>query len=118
VLIVDDDPDILDMMGLLLENAGYEVQTALDGARALDRLGDGVRPAIILLDLMMPVMDGWSFRDHQRRDPAIARIPVVVLTGDGHADDKARALGAEGYLRKPVELAELLAMVERYAGHP
>lgn len=113
VLIVEDDSDLADITAIVLRGAGYEPEIANNGAEALERLR--VRhPRVILLDLMMPEMNGWEFRNAQLRDPALAAIPVVVMTADGHANEKAASLGAEGYLRKPVDLDELLEKVSRY----
>ncbi|HEX9288501.1 MAG TPA: response regulator [Anaeromyxobacteraceae bacterium] len=112
VLVVDDDPDICEVIQTVLEVHGYRVLTARDGVDALEQLRAGERPSMIILDLMMPRMNGLQFRDEQTRDPALRAIPVLVLTGDGRADAKAAALGVEG-LRKPVELATLLDAVRR-----
>jgi CheY-like chemotaxis protein len=115
VLVVDDDPDICEVIQTILELHGYRVVTARDGADALAQLRAGVRPGMIILDLMMPRMSGLQFREEQTRDPALRTIPVVVLTGDGRAEAKAAALGVEG-LRKPVELGVLLDAVRRSCG--
>lgn len=113
VLIVDDDPDILEIVGLVLASAGYEVISASDGAEALGLLRSGMVPSVILLDVMMPSMNGWEFRAAQSEDPALAAVPVVLLTGDGNAAEKSQAFRASGYLKKPVDLAVLLETVER-----
>ena len=76
--------------------------------------GDELAIDLILLDMMMPVMDGWGFRRSQLEGAAFAKIPVVVLTGDGRASAKAQAVGAAGYLKKPVDLDDLLALVARH----
>ncbi len=112
VLVVDDDRDICEVIQTILELQGYEVLTARDGADALAQLRAGARPSVIILDLMMPRMNGLQFRDEQTRDPALRAIPVVVLSGDGKAEAKGAALGVQG-LRKPVELAALLDAVQR-----
>ena len=113
VLVVDDDPDICEVIETVLELNGYRVITACDGADALERLRAGVRPCLILLDLMMPKMSGFEFREEQQRDPALRGIPVMILSGDGRAEAKAVALGVEG-MRKPVELGVLLEAVARW----
>ncbi len=113
VLLVDDDRDICETIQTILELYGYRVVTAGDGAEALALLRRGVRPCLILLDLMMPRMNGMQFREEQVRDPAFRAIPVMVLTGDGKAEAKAAALGVEG-LRKPVALEVLLKTVGRF----
>ena len=113
ILVVDDDVDIRDATRLVLEHNGYRVVAASNGEEALRLLQDGPVD-LILLDMMMPVMDGWGFRRSQPDGPAFVRIPVIVLTGDGRASSKAAAIGAAGYLRKPLDLDDLLAMIARH----
>jgi len=115
VLVVDDDRDICEVIKTILELHGYRVLTARDGADALAQLRAGVHPSVIILDLMMPGMNGFQFRDEQTRDAALRTIPVVVLTGDGKAEAKGIALGVEG-LRKPVQLEDLLDALRRARG--
>jgi len=114
VLVVEDDIDVREMLGQVLQTEGYDVGLAGDGADALRRLRAERTPQVILLDLMMPVMNGWQFRDEQRRDPRLSRIPVIVLSGDNGVERKAGALGADAFLRKPVDLDALLDTVSRY----
>lgn len=114
VLLVDDDPDVRDTMSFVLESAGYDVRAAKNGFDALESLRAHAAPSLILLDLMMPIMNGWEFRAEQLRDPRLAAIPVVVVTGAGQAAEKAQSLGATDVLEKPVSLAVLLATVERF----
>jgi DNA-binding response OmpR family regulator len=109
VLVVDDDPDILDALSEILEVEGYEVQRARNGREALQRLEHGP-PDLVLLDLMMPVMDGWEFA--RSLDPD-ARPPIIVLSADRNVSVKAQEIGALGWLAKPFELSELLAVVRR-----
>lgn len=116
ILVVDDDQDIRETFCLVLQAVGYDVVTASDGAEALSRLRSTRSVGLVLLDMMMPGMNGWSFREAQRADHAIDGIPVIVVTGDGHAAEKAEALDAAGYLHKPVELSELLPTVARHLG--
>jgi CheY-like chemotaxis protein len=114
VLVVDDDQDIRETIALILESAGYNVDAAPNGAEALSVLrGGSSRPCIVLLDLMMPVMDGGQFRREQQRDPSLADIPVVVLSGDGRVETKAAELGVDAYLRKPIGIDDLLDVVAR-----
>ena len=80
VLIVEDDLDTREMLGRFLELEGYTVETAENGKRALERLGSGVGACVILLDLMMPVVDGWQFRQEQISDATLAAIPVIVVS--------------------------------------
>lgn len=98
----------------MLTDAGFEVLEAADGAEAIKLLRGGAEPGLILLDLMMPGTDGAWFREEQRREPALARFPVVVLTADARADEKSRRLEADGYLPKPVDLDDLLRTVARF----
>jgi CheY-like chemotaxis protein len=111
VLLVEDDVDIREAVSDTLEDVGYRVVSARHGREALDLLHDdgAVRPCAILLDLMMPVMDGWQFRAEQTRDPAIADIPVVALSAHGGLCD----LDATDHLRKPVQLNKLIDTLHR-----
>lgn len=113
-LVVDDDADIGEMISLVLESVGCSTVCAANGQQAMELLRGGLRPRLILLDLMMPIMNGWQFRAEQQRDPELARIPVIVLTGDDRAADKASSLAVQACLKKPVELDDLLAEVKRY----
>jgi CheY-like chemotaxis protein len=110
VLIVDDDPDLLDVTSFVIENEGMAVRTARNGEEALALLGTGRLPALVLLDLMMPVMNGWEFLAAVANDPVLRPIPVVVLTAAEHA----QVPGALEVLSKPMDLKELLRVVERY----
>lgn len=115
VMIVDDDDDIRNTLRFLLEDSGYEVLTATNGSEALQQLGAGARPSVILLDLMMPVMNGYQFAEQKRREATLADIPVVVITADGNANQKAQSIGARGHLRKPFSIDAVLREVERVA---
>jgi CheY-like chemotaxis protein len=109
VLIVEDDRDTREMLGRFLELEGFDVQTAANGELALQVLQDE-RPSVIILDLMMPVMNGWQFRVAQQSDPNLSRIPVVVVTAAGVRED-IPAINADGWLSKPVDFDRLLAMI-------
>jgi CheY-like chemotaxis protein len=111
VLVVDDDPDILDAICDILEGEGYRVARARHGVEALERV-EAEPPSIILLDLMMPVMDGWEFRRHQKEDPQMSQVPVIVLS----ALDQARAngLAPDAFLKKPLDFDRLLELVRQY----
>src|SRR4051794_19279392 len=99
ILLIEDDGDTRDAMTLVLEGVGYKVESVTNGQEALDQLRAAAPPpCLILLDLMMPVMDGWQFRDEQQRDNSLSTIPVIVVSADGNVDRKAAALGAAGYL--------------------
>jgi CheY-like chemotaxis protein len=113
VLVVDDDPDILDAISFVLDTEGYRSETATNGSDALARIREGKPPCLILLDLMMPVMNGWEFRATQLEDPALSHIPVVPMTGLGRVAQTA-SLNAPGVLEKPIDLEKLLATVVRY----
>lgn len=114
VLIVEDDADLREMMAQLLTLEGYSTETVANGRAALEYLRRGNRPNVILLDLMMPVMDGWEFRRRQRSDPELAQVPVVVLS----AIDPNRAADLEGaaFLKKPLDFDRLLALIRQYTG--
>jgi CheY-like chemotaxis protein len=116
VLIVDDDDDLQDALSESLENEGHEATCVSNGREALDYLKTGAPVCVILLDLMMPVMNGWEFRKEQLEDAVLSRIPVVIVTADGHADEKARRLSANAFLQKPLLADELLSTVERFCG--
>ncbi len=111
VLIVEDDEDLREMMAHLLTLEGFEAATAANGREALEYLQTS-RPEVILLDLMMPVMDGWEFRRQQQADPNLAPVPVIVLS----ALDQARAsnVDAAAFLKKPLDFDHLLDLVRAY----
>jgi CheY-like chemotaxis protein len=114
VLVVDDDASIREALADLLGDEGYRVTTATNGAEALTLLRPPaeLRPCVILLDLMMPVMSGTEFYAEQQRDPALARIPIVVISADGNVGLKAAAFGGE-FLSKPVRLETVLGVLDR-----
>jgi CheY-like chemotaxis protein len=114
VLIVEDDADLRDSLADLLQDEGYQVAGAANGREALSYLRKCPPPCIILLDLMMPVMNGWEFRKQQQQDPALSSIPVAIVTGVRNSADQMAALNAVGYLQKPVDLSELLETVAIY----
>jgi len=114
VLVVDDDPDILQTLGLCLSSEGYRVLMAANGKEALDIL-DREHPSVILLDLMMPVMDGWQFvaeLEHRGwRD-----MPLLILSADRSVQGHAKQLRANAHLAKPFDLDELLGKVQQLMG--
>ncbi len=112
ILVVEDDRDIRDSVVEVLEDAGYTVVSAGDGQAALSALGAGPRPDLILLDLMMPVMNGFEFRAAQLADRHYATIPIAVLTADADAKLKAQRLRAAGCVRKPIKIQPLLDLVQ------
>jgi CheY-like chemotaxis protein len=118
ILIVEDDPDVAAALAEVLEAAGFAPVVASNGRQAIDRLQREAPPTLILLDMMMPVMDGWAFRREQQKMNGVSEVPVVVLTADGDARQKALALRAQGHLSKPVSIDALLSVIERIGGPP
>jgi CheY-like chemotaxis protein len=116
ILVVDDDADLRDSLAQVLLDEGYAVAKAAHGGEALDCLRAGPLPSVILLDLMMPVLNGWQFREAQVRDPELASIPVLVISADPSAARAAAELGVTGSLSKPLDVGRLLAAIERCAG--
>ncbi len=114
VLLVDDDADIRDVISLVLDVRGYSVVGLSNGREALEWLRQGNRACVILLDLMMPEMNGWEFRQLQLGDPDLAAIPVVILSGIAGIEDEAEALRAETLLSKPIDLTELTQTVAQH----
>ena len=114
VLLVDDHEEARDALAMLLRNEGFAVREANDGQEALDALYDGPRPCLVVLDLMMPGMDGWEFRRRQLRSPLFARIPTVVLSGHANLSAAATGLSAHDVLPKPVAFGRLLELVRDY----
>jgi CheY-like chemotaxis protein len=113
ILVVDDDADLRETLGELLHEEGYDARLCENGRVALEQLRQGPRPQLILLDLMMPEMNGWQFREAQLEDAGLRDIPVVVMTAsrgfDGHP------IPASEILFKPIGLGELMSAVERNA---
>jgi CheY-like chemotaxis protein len=112
VLIVEDDEDLREMMAQLLTLEGFHAASVSNGREALDYLHETASPDVILLDLMMPVMDGWEFRRQQQADPTLADVPVIVLSALDHA--RAAALDADAFLKKPLDFDRLLTLVRTY----
>jgi len=115
ILVVDDDADIRASLCDLLEDEGYAVATAAHGRDALDYLRGHPAPSVVLLDLMMPTMDGYEFRAEQKRDPTIAAIPVVVMTARGTVEP---GLDVEQILQKPLKLPKLRDALQRALTRP
>jgi CheY-like chemotaxis protein len=115
ILIVDDDAGIRQLLLLFLEHKGYTAKSVSNGLEALNQLQiDQPLPSLILLDLMMPVMDGATFRQAQLADSRIAAIPVVVLSAAENIEAQAPLLTTDAYVPKPIEFDSLLQIVERY----
>ncbi len=116
VMVVDDDVDIRETLTEILQELGYPVIAAENGAVALDLLRAGARPAVILLDLAMPRMNGRLFCLAHQADPALSTIPIVILSASRGTRGEAEIPGATAQLSKPVELARLTETVARYCG--
>jgi CheY-like chemotaxis protein len=116
LLVVDDDADLREALQDVLRDAGYEVLTAANGRQALDVLArTSVPPRLVLLDMMMPVLDGAGFLRELHTQPGGREIPVVVFSASAGAREESEALGAQAYLRKPVDVQTLLETVEKYS---
>lgn len=114
VLIVEDNADLRDTLGMMLENTGYSVRLATDGRDAIDQLLSGsCSPTVILLDMMMPVMDGRGFMAALRKQPALGFITVILCSANRNLGDLAAELGVDGYLTKPADYQELIRMIAR-----
>jgi CheY-like chemotaxis protein len=114
ILIVEDDDDIREALSQILELEGYAVREAANGREALDISAREQVPSLILLDLMMPIMDGWQFRSEQMKDPALAKVPVIVISADAGVHEKVASFGAASVLPKPISLDRLLRAVEMF----
>jgi CheY-like chemotaxis protein len=112
VLVVEDDVDIRQSLMDFLEDHGYQPVGAGHGQEALQKLGGAdLRPCLIILDLMMPVMDGRTFREHQLLRPGLSEIPVLIMSASREVEQTARELRTAGHLPKPLNLPELLEVV-------
>ena len=114
ILLVEDDDDIRVDLAAILEEAGYRVAKAQNGKEALDYLKCGHVPSLILLDLMMPVMNGWEFRFEQQLDPKLAPIPVVIFSAATDVPRTTESLRAASYVTKPFDLDVLFSAIHRY----
>lgn len=112
ILVIDDDGDLRALMAELLEQRGYLVATAADGQEALDLMGREPLPCLIILDLMMPGMDGWEFRTRQRADPRLRGIPILILSGIHDLERQTRELAAFDGLAKPIDMSRLERALE------
>jgi CheY-like chemotaxis protein len=119
VMVVDDDADLRDTIIDVLEDKQYRVVGAANGKEALDLLrGRSNRPCVILLDLMMPVMDGKAFHAQLMKDPGLSHIPVIVLSAHADIDSMLANLAVQAKLRKPVAIEPLLALVGQHCKRP
>jgi CheY-like chemotaxis protein len=114
VLLVEDHADLRRSLTDLLQEIGYQVTPAAHGQEALELLESGPLPHLIVLDLVMPVMDGWEFRRRQRQDPALAAVPVVVISGGERPPHVSGFIDAASYLLKPIDYDVLLTTIARH----
>ncbi len=115
ILVVDDDDDIREVMADLITDLGYRVSTARNGLEALQLLRAAtVKPCLVLLDLMMPVMNGFEFIAERARDPSLAAVPVVILSAHGNLSQEQRDALGERVLPKPVPMDALLELIKRH----
>ena len=113
VLVVDDDTDIRDSLAEVLDDDGFAVLTASNGREAFEVLQTAsAKPSVILLDMTMPVMDGWEFRNAQRNDPELASIPVAVFSAQPNVDTAAKSIDAAAYFRKPLSVDDLIETLD------
>ena len=115
ILIVEDSLDLQALLGELFEQEDYKISRAMNGKEALDFLRSTQElPSLILLDIMMPVMDGIEFREFQLKDPKLKKIPVVIMTADSNSQSKASELGVTEIIRKPIrDIGGLVDRVEK-----
>ena len=116
ILVVDDDEDFRETLAEVLAEAGYPVQQAANGELALQKVAEEA-PGIVLLDLKMPVLDGWGVMERMRADGKSAAVPILILSAYGF-EWEAELLGAQGYVPKSVGMDEILERVRRAAGDP
>lgn len=115
ILVVDDDEDILRMTSYVLKQLGYRVVTESDATSALSALkAEKYTPCLIFLDLMMPLMDGATFRKKVLEIPRLSEVPIVILSGDTDLSTKANALQVSGFEQKPISVARLSALAAKY----
>jgi len=113
LLLVEDEDEVREVITAVLETEGYRVRGAVNGAEALEILRSGLRPCMIILDLMMPVMDGWQFRTEQLRDAELLKIPTVVYSALGHISEAVEKLNVTGGFQKG-DFAEMLRFVAQF----
>lgn len=117
ILIIEDEKLIIVSTQMVLEAVGYRVESAMNGEEGI-RLAQDVKPDLILLDIMMPGIDGWETLTRLKRNPDLAETPVIIFTAREHArgHQKSNDMGAAGYFRKPFEPDELIELVEKHIG--
>ncbi len=114
ILIVEDDSALREALAQVLMDEGYDLLSARDGLEAVNYLKKGNRPDVILLDLSMPVVNGWEFRMFQKRDPDLAQIPVILITAGGYTREEVAWLEPSALLPKPLDLPLLLSIIRRF----
>lgn len=115
ILVIEDDTSIRELLVELLESEGYSVASAVNGLEGLKHLNSEAQPNLILIDLMMPVMDGYSFRTEQLKNESWAKIPTVVMSAEANAKEKMKSYNITAFLSKPVELETILKTVAQYS---
>ena len=116
VLIVEDDPELLQGLASILEEEGFSLERASNGLEAIELLRKGLRPRLILLDLTMPIVNGWELRLYQQRDPELSSIPVVLITGGTYQRDELEWVRPAEVLSKPLDVTRLLALIREHCG--
>jgi CheY-like chemotaxis protein len=112
VLVIDDDAEIRQALAELLEDEEYGVLLAANGKDALDLIGRGMRPDVILLDVMMPVMDGWHFLSARLKDPDLVEVPIIIISAGQEAEREARKVGVFEVAKKPLHVDDLIHRIE------
>lgn len=115
ILVVEDDTSIRELLVELLESEGYVVASAVNGLEGLKYLQSNQNPNLILIDLMMPVMDGYSFRTEQLKNPTWSKIPTIVMSAEANAKEKMKNFSITAFLSKPVELETILKTVAQFS---
>ncbi|MBL7151280.1 MAG: response regulator [Candidatus Omnitrophica bacterium] len=117
ILIIDDEVELLDLLKIRLQDAGYEVYTAPDGKEGLEK-ARAQRPDLIVLDILMPNKDGYAFVKESRRDKSINGIPIIILTAKAAMQDLFKMQGVSDYIMKPFEARELMQRIEKLLNKP
>lgn len=115
ILVVEDDTSIRELLVELLESEGYAVASAINGLEGLKYLQTEINPDLILIDLMMPIMDGYTFRTEQLKNPLWSKIPTVVMSAEANAKEKMKNFSITAFLSKPVELDTILKTVALFS---
>lgn len=113
IFVIEDDLHIRESLTEVLEIEGFNVFSAVNGQEALDILRQGERADLILLDLMMPVKDGFQFKQEQEQDPDLSKIPVIIMSANGNLSAKKELIGVKDYLKKPIDLEALLETINK-----